>query len=63
MNKLKPHPWLPDKTSYGEPVACQNCKHYGEDKDTSPTGKCGRYNFICGNWEEAGEVQMEIRYE
>ena len=52
--------WLPQKTSLGEDLACQNCAHYGEKNELRHTGKCGRYGWLCGIWEETKEQQLEI---
>lgn len=54
------YPWLPQKTSTGEDLACQNCKHYGEKNELRHSGKCGTYGWLCGIWEEAKEVQLEF---
>ena len=45
-------PWLPELTSFGEKPTCDNCKRFGED--------CGRSGYICGNWEEAEQIQMML---
>lgn len=55
---LKPHYWLPDTTSYGDTPKCDNCRYYGEKNDSKPSGKCGRSGWICGNWEEAEQIQI-----
>lgn len=63
MDNGKPmriHPWLPERTSWGEPIRCDNCKHFGEPSDHSKSGRCGQTHHICGNWEEAEEVQMQL---
>ena len=50
--KLRPHPWLPEQTTYGDRPSCDNCKKFGES--------CGRVGWICGDWEEAEQIQMKI---
>lgn len=52
---MRIHPWLPERTSFGEKPACDNCKRFGED--------CGRSRYICGNWEEAEQIQMTLKTE
>lgn len=47
----RPHPWLPESV-HGEKPTCRNCERFKDG--------CGRLGFICGDWEEAEEVQMMI---
>lgn len=48
----KPHFWLPRETSTGEKPLCDNCRRFD---------KCGRSQWICGEWEEDfGEKQMTL---
>ena len=49
---MRPYPWLPELTSYGDRPTCDNCQRFGED--------CGRSGWVCGNWEEAEQIQMEV---
>ena len=49
---MRPHPWLPEFTSYGDKPTCRNCERFKDG--------CGWLGFICGDWEEADEVQMMI---
>lgn len=57
---MRPHPWLPEFTSYGDTPKCDNCKRFGERNENRVNGICGRTGWICGSWEEADEVQMMI---
>jgi len=57
---MRIHPWLPERTTYGERIMCDNCKHFGEPSDISKSGRCGQTHYICGKWEEAEEVQMQL---
>jgi hypothetical protein len=54
---LRPHFWLPEKTSHGETLRCANCRHYDPDKYPD---RCGRANWICGIWQEAEEQQIDL---
>lgn len=49
---MKPHPWLPDRTNYGDAPTCDNCR-YDECENR-------RSGFICGGWVEAEEVQVDL---
>ena len=57
---MRPHFWLPEKTSYGERPLCDNCEHYGQKNDNKPNGVCGRSGWICGSWKEAKEQQLRL---
>ncbi len=50
---MKPHPWLPDKTSLGENPVCDNCRYRAECE-------LKHDGWICGNWEEADEYQIQM---
>ena len=49
---MKPHPWLPDRTNYGDAPTCDNCR-YDECENR-------RSGFICGGWVEAEAVQLDL---
>lgn len=57
---MRPHPWLPESTSYGDTPKCDNCNNFGKKNITQPGGTCGRNGWICGSWEESDEIQMTI---
>lgn len=48
---MKAYPWLPEETSTGDRLTCDNCRYDCERK---------RPGWLCGNWEEAEEQQMDI---
>lgn len=60
----KAYPWLPEKTSYGEGLCCRNCEHHVHPNCEDDRLGCARWeNGMCGSWEEAKEIQEEIRLE
>jgi len=42
---MRMYPWLPERASFGDKPACDNCKRFGDD---------------CGSWEEAEQIQMML---
>jgi hypothetical protein len=57
---LRPYFWLPERTSWGERIKCDNCAHFGEKNETKIDGICGKPGHLCGNWAEAEEIQMNL---
>ena len=53
-DELKPYYWLPEITTTGEKPRCQNCEHFSE---------CGHRDYLCGDWSEELNRQMEFRYD
>jgi len=50
---MKIYGWLPELTSFGEEPTCDNCERFGED--------CGRSGWLCGDWKEAEQIQMNLK--
>lgn len=57
---MRPHFWLPERTTYGDTPCCDNCERFGKKNDTHPNGICGRSGWICGSWVEADEQQITL---
>lgn len=57
---MRPHFWLPEKTSYGDSLRCDNCKYYQTKNENHKNGICGKSGWICGSWQEAENVQISL---
>ena len=51
----EPYWWLPYQTSWGEDIRCQNCARFEE---CDPAHE--KYDWLCGSWKEADEVQIQL---